>query len=50
MDDLTKRTDEELVALYAEGNNEAFDILLKRHHNKVYSYIYYRKQQREGRR
>ena len=41
MDDLTKRTDEELVALYAEGNNEAFDILLKRHHNKVYSYIYY---------
>ena len=41
MDDLTKRTDEELVALYAEGNNEAFDVLLKRHHNKVYSYIYY---------
>ena len=41
MDDLTKCTDEELVALYAEGNNEAFDILLKRHHNKVYSYIYY---------
>lgn len=41
MDDLTKRADEELVALYAEGNNEAFDILLKRHHNKVYSYIYY---------
>ena len=41
MDDLTKRTDEELVALYAEGNNEAFDILLKLHHNKVYSYIYY---------
>lgn len=41
MDDLTKRTDEELVALYAEGNNEAFDILLKRHHNKVYTYIYY---------
>lgn len=40
MDDLTKRTDEELVALYAEGNNEAFDILLKRHHNKVYTYIY----------
>lgn len=38
---MTKRTDEELVALYAEGNNEAFDILLKRHHNKVYSYIYY---------
>ena len=41
MDDLTKRTDEELVALYAEGNNEAFDNLLTRHHNKVYSYIYY---------
>lgn len=41
MDDLTKRTDEDLVALYAEGNNEAFDILLKRHHNKVYTYIYY---------
>ena len=30
MNDLFDRTDEELVALYAEGNNGAFDVLLKR--------------------
>ena len=33
--------DEKLVALYAEGNNNAFDILLNRHKNSLYSYIYY---------
>lgn len=31
--------DEDLVALYAAGCNQAFDILLKRHESKVFSYI-----------
>ena len=35
----TKMTDEELVAQYAKGNNEAFDILLKRHQDRVFNYI-----------
>ncbi|MCM1107501.1 MAG: sigma-70 family RNA polymerase sigma factor [Clostridium sp.] len=40
MEDLKKLADEELVRLYAEGNNTAFDILLARHQSKLYSYIY----------
>ncbi len=32
-------TDEQLVKAYADGNNEAFDTLLKRHQDKVYNYI-----------
>ena len=35
----TKMTDEELVKAYAEGKNEAFDILLKRHQERVFNYI-----------
>lgn len=33
--------DEKLVALYAQGNNEAFDILLNRYKDRLYAYIYY---------
>ena len=33
------KTDEELVKAYAEGNNEAFDILLKRHQERIFNYI-----------
>ena len=33
-------TDDKLVASYAKGNNEAFDILLKRHQDKVFNYIF----------
>ncbi|MBD5217199.1 MAG: sigma-70 family RNA polymerase sigma factor [Bacteroidales bacterium] len=33
------RTDEELVKSYAQGNNEAFDALLKRHQDRVFNYI-----------
>ena len=40
MNDLFDRTDEELVALYAEGNNGAFDVLLKRHQVRTFNYIY----------
>ncbi len=32
--------DEALVAEYAAGNNNAFDILLKRHQSRVFSFIY----------
>lgn len=35
-----KHTDDQLVALYAQGNNEAFDALLLRHQSRVYNYIY----------
>lgn len=38
---LTKLTDDQLVTNYAKGNNEAFDILLKRYQARVYSYIYH---------
>lgn len=36
---LTKLNDSELVKVYSDGNNEAFDILLKRHQEKVFNYI-----------
>lgn len=35
----TGMTDEQLVKAYAEGNNEAFDTLLKRHKDRIYNYI-----------
>ncbi len=41
MNNLFGYTDDELVARYIDGNNEAFDILLKRHESKIFSYIYY---------
>lgn len=41
MDKTTKATDEMLVARYAQGENEAFDILLDRHKERLYTYIYY---------
>ncbi|MBP5628909.1 MAG: sigma-70 family RNA polymerase sigma factor [Bacteroidaceae bacterium] len=34
-------TDDELVGLYAQGNNVAFDTLLNRYESKLYSYIFY---------
>ena len=41
MKNLSNHTDDELVVRYAQGNNEAFDVLLKRHESKIFSYIYY---------
>lgn len=32
-------TDEQLVKAYAQGSNEAFDTLLKRHQDRVFNYI-----------
>ncbi len=37
---LLQATDDYLVEAYAKGNNEAFDVLLRRHQNKLYSYIF----------
>lgn len=41
MDNLKKMTDEHLVVLYAKGENQAFDALLNRYKNRLYSYIYF---------
>ncbi|MPM55318.1 RNA polymerase sigma factor CarQ [bioreactor metagenome] len=40
-------TDEELVVSYAEGNNCAFEILLSRHKQSLFSYILYRVRNRD---
>lgn len=41
MNNLKTFADDELVKLYVEGNNEAFDVLLNRYQSKLFSYIYY---------
>ena len=41
MDALKNVADEDLVVLYAEGNNEAFDVLLNRYEKRIFSYIYF---------
>lgn len=41
MDNFLSMTDEELVASYAEGNNDAFEILLSRHKQSLFGYILY---------
>ena len=40
MEDMNMLTDEQLVCLYAEGENTAFDVLLQRHQIRIFSYIY----------
>lgn len=41
MNVLSDLTDELLVKIYAEGNNDAFDVLLERYKEKVFSCIIY---------
>ncbi|AEW21396.1 Sigma-70 region 2 [Tannerella forsythia KS16] len=41
MKNLKSMADEELVVMYAKGNNIAFDVLLNRYKSSVHSYIYY---------
>ncbi len=41
METMKMLSDEQLVAEYAKGNNKAFDILLMRYKDKLYSYIYF---------
>ena len=36
---LDREKDEQLVTLYQQGNDKAFDTLLKRYKDRVYSYI-----------
>lgn len=40
MKTLQQMTDEQLVDLYENGNNKAFEIILMRYKSKVYAYIY----------
>lgn len=40
MKNLNQLADEQLVKMYEDGNNEAFEILLSRYKSKVYSYIF----------
>ncbi len=47
MNTLKMMTDEQLVILYAQGKNHAFDVLLNRHKNNVFSYIYFIVRNRE---
>ena len=35
------KSDEQLISLYVDGTNEAFDELLERHKDQVYMYIYH---------
>lgn len=39
MQDKIKLTDDKLVSAYIKGDNQAFDILLKRHQTRVFNYI-----------
>ena len=41
MGNLNTLTDDMLVTLYLEGNNQAFDELLNRHKERLYSYIFF---------
>ena len=41
MEELITLSDEKLVVLYAKGMNQAFDILVERYKDRVYSYIYH---------
>ncbi len=47
MKKLTSLADEQLVSLYIEGNNDAFDILLNRYESKVFTYVSYFVRNRE---
>ena len=47
MDNLKQMTDDVLVTLYLEGNNSAFDILLNRHQDRLFNYIYFLVRSRE---
>lgn len=39
MDLIKSMTDEELIRQFANGNNQAFDVLLMRHKSRVFTYI-----------
>ena len=35
------KSDEQLISLYVDGKNEAFDVLLERHKDRLFMYIYH---------
>ena len=41
MNNLRTQTDEDLLRLYIDGNNSAFDVLLKRYESKAFTYLLY---------
>lgn len=41
MENLKQMTDDMLVTLYLKGNNSAFDVLLNRHKDRLFNYIYF---------
>ena len=41
MKELKQMTDDMLVTLYLEGNNSAFDVLLNRHKDRLFNYIFF---------
>lgn len=41
MESMKQMTDDMLVSLYLQGNNSAFDILLNRHQDRLFNYIYF---------
>lgn len=41
METWNNKADEQLVTLYADGENRAFNVLLNRYKDKLYAYIYY---------
>jgi RNA polymerase sigma-70 factor (ECF subfamily) len=40
MDMIKSMTDEDLIRQFADGNNQAFDVLLSRYKSRVFSYIF----------
>lgn len=41
MNSYKDKSDDQLITLYVDGNNEAFDSLLERHKDRIYMYIYH---------
>ena len=39
MQNLNRQSDEKLVTAYADGNNEAFDVILRRYQDRIFTYI-----------
>lgn len=39
MQNLNRQTDEKLVTAYADGNNEAFDVIFRRYQDRIFTYI-----------
>lgn len=40
MQKLKELTDDRLVSAFADGNNQAFDLLLERHKDRIFNYVY----------